>query len=361
MDSSSDEGLCLLSFLPSTGIWSARFLPGDEILYLGGSHYGSPMDDAAGPPSDTPGVGTSDVGSTVTREAAHGDSSAAAAAAQANLGAAAGDKDGDKSNVDVAKLAVAAIGVITAAAGLIGGFTGGIARVARNGPSELPWDVFWVFAAALAALIAALIPPSDSLPKPPRARGRIRRALRPGRSVTSSAKPRPSRHWRAVARSFLLVVSLVLFATASIRVASALSHSLAKPDRPIINAMWVSMDGGWTLKGSVTASGLKTTDKMTVMVGRIIVTRNDVPSIVQVTPGAKEKPSITPASHFAYYAGGVYKQVVGADLNGNAIINIQVPLPKNYDGLQISANLGDSRDVQSRIKSSTRRSSHAFY
>jgi hypothetical protein len=39
----------------------------------------------------------------------------------------------------------------------------------------------------------------------------------------------------------------------------------------------------------------------------------------------------------------VYKQVVGADLNGNATISLQVPLPKNYDGLQVSANLGDEK------------------
>jgi hypothetical protein len=308
------------------------------------------MEDAAGPSSDTPGPGAAGAGSTATRGTAHGDSSAGEAARERNETGGSEDaaddkadkKDGDRSNVDVAKLAVAAIGVVTAAAGLIGGFTGGIARVARNGPSELPWDVFWVFSAALAALIAALIPPSDSLPKPPRARGRQRRASKPGRTVTSDPKNGPMQDGRAVARALLLVVSLVLFAVASIRVASALSHSLAKPDRPIINAVWVSMDGGWTLKGSVSASGLKTTDKMTVVVGRIVVTRSQAPSIVNVTPGA-ERPSFTPAPHFAYYAGGVYKQVVGADLNGNAVINIQVPLPKNYDGLQISANLGDTR------------------
>jgi hypothetical protein len=73
-------------------------------------------------------------------------------------GASEDGKGADNTDIDVAKLAVAAIGVVTAAAGLIGGFTGGIARVARNGPGELPWDVALVFAAAAAALIAALVP-----------------------------------------------------------------------------------------------------------------------------------------------------------------------------------------------------------
>jgi hypothetical protein len=227
-------------------------------------------------------------------------------------------KGAGQGDIDVAQLAVAAIGVITVAAGLIGGFTGGIARVARNGPGELPWDVAWVFIAAGAALIAAVMP-RDRLWKFPRGL------------------------WKFL-RGFFLVAALVFFGVASGRVAWALSYSLAKPDRPIIDATWVSMDGGWVLKGSVKASGLKTTDKMTVVVGRLVVTRNQAPPKLFTQPGESTAPSFKPPPHFAYDAGTVYKQVVGADLNGNAVISLQVPLPKNYDGLQVSANLGDTKE-----------------
>jgi hypothetical protein len=266
------------------------------------------------PHSDTPGAGSS------ARQ------EPATSGTGANEDGAKDGKGADTSNINVANLAVAAIGVITAAAALIGGFTGGIARVARNGPGELPWDVALVFLAALAALIAALIPRPESVPKRPE--GPAEGTDRGGRTVLRGA---------------LLGVALVLFGVASFKVAQALSYSLAKPDRPIINATWVSMDGGWVLKGSVKASGLKTTDKMTVVVSRLVATRSQAPPRLFTKPGDSTRPTFKPAPHFVYYAGTVYKQVVGADLNGNAAISLQVPLPKHYDGLQVSANLGDEK------------------
>jgi hypothetical protein len=190
---------------------------------------------------------------------------------------------------------------------------------------ELPWDVVLVFLAALAALIAALIPRSEGVPKPP------------------EETNRSGRIGRTVLRGGLLALALVLFGAASFKVALALSYSLAKPDRPIINATWVSMDGGWVLKGSVQASGLKTSDKMTVVVGRLVATRSKAPPKLFTHPGQQKGPTFKPAPHFVYYAGTVYKQVVGADLNGNAAISLQVPLPNDYDGLQVSANLGDEK------------------
>jgi hypothetical protein len=255
------------------------------------------MEGAAGSSEDTPHSDSTGTGSSVVPAPAPASPSAPAAS--------------DGSNIDVAQLAIAAIGVITVAAGLIGGFTGGIARVARNGPGELPWVVAWVFIAAGAALIAAVMPRD---------------------------------RWWNLLRGLLLVAALAFFGVASVRVAWALSYSLAKPDRPIIDTTWVSMDGGWVLKGSVKASGLKTTDKMTVVVGRLVVTRSQAPPKLFTKPGDSTAPPFKPPPHFAYYAGTVYKQVVGADLNGNAVISLQVPLPKNYDGLQVSANLGDTKE-----------------
>jgi hypothetical protein len=82
---------------------------------------------------------------------------------------------------------------------------------------------------------------------------------------------------------------------------------------------------------------------MSVIIGRVIVTGNDPPPTLMSKPGDQTAPPATPAPHFALYGGTVYKQVVGADLDGNASLNILVPLPKNYDGLQVSANLGDTK------------------
>ncbi|WP_404390404.1 hypothetical protein [Humibacillus xanthopallidus] len=209
--------------------------------------------------------------------------------------------------MDVAKLAVAAIGVVSVSAALVGGFTGAIARVARNGPWWLPAIVFLVFLAAAMAL------------KP---------------TVTDCT---------AKVRGRLLIGALSTFGLASVVVALALSQSLAKPDRPVIDVVWAKTDGGWSLKGTVRASGLQTGDKLTVQVNRIVTSTNEAPPTTLVaTPGMTTRPAFNPPPHFAYYAGTVYKQVIGADLDGNATLNLQVPLPQDYDGLQVSANLGDA-------------------
>jgi hypothetical protein len=86
-------------------------------------------------------------------------------------------------------------------------------------------------------------------------------------------------------------------------VAYALSLSLAKPDRPMISAAWVSENGGWVLKGSVTASGLKTTDKLTVVVSRLIVTRNQAPPELFTNPGQSTAQPIKPGSNSHTWQG----------------------------------------------------------
>jgi hypothetical protein len=215
---------------------------------------------------------------------------------------------------DVAGIAVGAIAVVTAATAIVGGFTGGVARVARNGPNTLPAVVGLVFLAAVVALIATSLPRS----------GKTKRDYR----------------WSRI-RLFWLVISLLLFGTAAIVVANALSRSLATTDRPIIQGSWVSSGGAWHLKGTVKASGLKTTDKLKVVVVRAVITRNTAPVAPTVNTKQTAAPKFTAAPHWFYSAGIVYQQVVGADINGNVNLAFDVPLPKGYDGLMVVASLGD--------------------
>jgi hypothetical protein len=250
--------------------------------------------------------------------------------------------------VDTAKFAVAAIGVIVATAGLIGGFTGGIARVARNGPWQLPLVVLLVFVAALLALRATLLPPAPQKAAIPPAAGTAPSDA--GAPVSDQPSAHPHRHGGFIrrlifdVRSRLLVASLVTFAVAAVFVTYALSQSLARPDRPVISSEWVNAGGGWALKGSVSASGLKTTDKLTVVINRLVVTGNATPQAPTAMVGQDSAPPFSAPPHYAYYAGTVYKQVVGADLDGVAKISFQVPLPNTYGGLQVVANLGNAKE-----------------
>jgi hypothetical protein len=75
---------------------------------------------------------------------------------------------------NVAGLAVAGIAVISAVTGIVGGLTGGVARVARNTWWVLPLATFLVFVAVGLALAASLVsrtpaPPSEPAhpPRPP--------------------------------------------------------------------------------------------------------------------------------------------------------------------------------------------------
>jgi hypothetical protein len=186
---------------------------------------------------------------------------------------------------DVAQIAVGAIAVITAATAVVGGFTGGVARVARNGPLTLPTVVGLVFLAAVVALVATFLPSKGETKK---------------------------REWRwTKIRSSLLVTGLILFGIAATVVAVALSNSLATTDRPVIQGSWISSGGSWHLKGTVKASGLKTTDKLKVVVVRAVITRNTAPVAPTVNAKQTAAPAFTPAPHWLYSAGIVYQQVVG--------------------------------------------------
>jgi hypothetical protein len=272
------------------------------------------------------------------------------------------DKAGGRTGLpDVATLAVAGIAVISAVTGIVGGVTGGVARVARNNSwvlPVLPLAVFLVFVAVGLALVASLasrIPAEGSGP------ANTSTAAPQGTEAASPQPPDETGQQKAAiiadARKTgrLLLVSLIVFALAATLVAWALSDSLATPDRPIVSAKWTSVSGRWVLSGTATASGLSTTRQLTIVVFRLVDNGNAAPPSAKPSSAstAPPEPWWTPPVHYVYPEGLVYQQTVGADINGNATVTFEVPLPDGYDGLQVVATLGTSYDCLQRQPGAT--------
>jgi hypothetical protein len=265
------------------------------------------------------------------------------------------DKNGQKAAAavpDVAKLAAGAIAVITAVTAIIGGVTGGVARIARNSPLVLPWAVGLVFIAAGLALAASLrTAPATAnsakpgSPTPPE----------PGQSATpppGDRQPTGQRRrdrirgwWESPGRQgTLLLLSLIVFGIAAVIVATASSSSLATPDRPVVTAKWTPVGGKWVLSGTAKGSGLKTEDQLTIVVFRLVDNGAAKPPSPKPTLSSTATPSPwwTPPQHYVFPEGLVYEQRVGADIDGNASVNFEVPLPNGYDAMQVVATLGTS-------------------
>jgi hypothetical protein len=282
---------------------------------------------------------------------------------------------------DVAGLAVAGIAVISAVTGIVGGLTGGVARVARNTWWVLPLATLLVFVAVGLALAASPdirlpvrrpdrpanhdpavdpAPPSEPAHPPSAARAPVLRGLcsallrlllrlaglkdlpvgtlpsRPANTSTTApqgteaAPPQPS--------GWLLLASLIAFGSAATLVAWGLSNSLHTPDRPIVSAKWTPVSGRWVLSGTARASDLSTKSQLTIVVSRLVDNGDSAPPSARPT-AASTAPWWTPPPHQVYTSGVVYLQTVGADINGNATITFEVPLPDGYDGLQVIATL----------------------
>lgn len=205
-----------------------------------------------------------------------------------------------KAPVQVAPYLTGAIAVITGVTALVGGLTGGVARLARNSPSAIPIIVGLALAAALLSFLASLKPKWHGDP-------------------------------------LLLIMSFLLFVCAGFFTAQNLSQSLATPDRPIVSAKWVKLENQWSLEGKVTASGLKTSGQLTVIAQRLY-DRGDPP----VPAHSTSLPSTWRALPHNVEPGGiVYEQKVGADIEGNAVVEFKIPLPPSYDAMQIIASTRD--------------------
>jgi hypothetical protein len=267
------------------------------------------------------------------------------------------DKDGRTGLPDVATLAVAGIAVISAVTGIVGGVTGGVARVARNNLWVLPLAMFLVFVAAGLALRASL-----ASRVPAKGSGPAKTSTTPPQG-TEAAPPQPPAETdqqtdqqtaaiTANARKSgrFLLASLIVFASAATLVAWALSDSLATPDRPILSAKWTSVSGRWVLSGTAKASGLSTTRQLTIVVFRLVDNGYSAPpsakpsAMLSSASTASPAPWWTPPPHYVYRGGLVYQQTVGADINGNATVTFEVPLPDGYDGMQVVATLETNYD-----------------
>jgi hypothetical protein len=161
-------------------------------------------------------------------------------------------------------------------------------------------------------------------------------------------------------RSGLLIVSFVVFGVAAYTVANGSSKSLASPDRPIIHAQWTASDSGWLLTGKVTASGLKTTDQLTIQIRRLVDNGDPAPPSAAPTlvSPSSTSPTVAPPSasatrppprwpphgHWVYEDGTIYAQQVGADVDGRAAVDFSMLLPLGYDGLRVVATLGKTFD-----------------
>jgi hypothetical protein len=71
---------------------------------------------------------------------------------------------GDSSEIDVGKLVEGGFAVVTAAAGIVGGLTGGVARFVRNDSVRIYWSLGFVLLAILVALAASQIPADEADP-----------------------------------------------------------------------------------------------------------------------------------------------------------------------------------------------------
>jgi hypothetical protein len=220
-------------------------------------------------------------------------------------------------------------------------------------PSPLTLATFLVFVAVGLALVASLasrVPAEGS--------GPAKTSTTPPQG-TETAPPQPSDETdpqkaaiiaNARKSGRLLLASLIVFGLAATLVAWALSDSLATPDRPIVSAKWTSVSGRWVLSGTAKASGLGTTRQLTIVVFRLVDNGYSAPPSAK--PSAKPSsastaspaPWWTPPPHYVYPGGLVYQQTVGADINGNATVTFEVPLPDGYDGMQVVATLETNYD-----------------
>jgi hypothetical protein len=209
-------------------------------------------------------------------------------------------------SVDAAKVAASAIAVVTAVIGIVGGLTGGVARVARNHESALPWAIVLVFAATIIALVPT-------------------RSERPSRNLI----------WGCA------VISVIAFGAAAVFVSWRYSDSVATPDRPVVNAKWTQDNGRTILSGTLKASGLKVDDALTVTVWRMVGNAERPPG-PRATGTAS--PSWLDGSRYVWRAGIVYQQFVGADIDGNVNVTFEVPFPTGYDAMQVVASTDNKSD-----------------
>ncbi len=221
-------------------------------------------------------------------------------------------------NPDLPTAIAAGIALISGIAAIFGGFTGGVARLARNDATLVPAAVILSLLAVGLAMLAAEI------------------QKRKAANASADSPPLPGPNYYAC-----LAASFFCFTMAGFVVATGLSQSLARNDRPRINAKWTVTGTQTNLTGTVSASGLKADDKVFVTVVRLLNNGDPTPS---APPSPKEDWRPTPRAHQVTWSGIVYQQVTGPDIDGNSVVNFEAPLPPGYDGMLVVVSLTDYQD-----------------
>src|SRR5262249_47929027 len=119
---------------------------------------------------------------------------------------------------------------------------------------------------------------------------------------------------------------------------------------PLAGASPSGGSGRWGLSGAAKGSGLGTTRPPTIVGFPLGDSGYSAPPSAK--PSAKPSsastappaPWWTPPPHYVFTRGLVYQQTVGADINGNATVTFEVPLPDGYDGMQVVATLETNYD-----------------
>lgn len=141
-------------------------------------------------------------------------------------------------------------GLLTA----VGSYTGGVARILRNDPSQLLQSLVGVFIAVILGVVA----------------GEVARARPDAKAL----------------KSVLLIAGVASFLASMYWAISAAADSSSLKDRPSLSAQLVANDRGvWSVKGTAATSGLKSDDRLQVLVYALPAGGDDPVRIFFVTTG----------------------------------------------------------------------------
>jgi hypothetical protein len=143
-----------------------------------------------------------------------------------------------------------------------------------------------------------------------------------GHDASPARADQQSRLFRLVTTlvtKFATAISFFLFAAAALVTVIFLTQSLASSDRPRITSTWYQMGSQAILSVTVKLSEMKIGDTLNVSVRPVNVSDTG------------EDWTVGPV---------VYASQTGADAAGDGDLTFNVPLPTNYEGLRVVANLG---------------------
>ncbi|MQA24686.1 MAG: hypothetical protein GEU94_04275 [Micromonosporaceae bacterium] len=208
--------------------------------------------------------------------------------------------------------------LFTASLGAIGGLSGGVARMFRNGDQAV---IKWAFGLILASVVLAVF----------------------------------ARLWRHVwAMVGILTLSMVSFGFGAFLGMDQMVDSVSTQDRPSLAAQLAkSGKAEWMLKVQASSSGLTANDELQLLVyaqpasgipaptdGGIAVSTPEPPSPDQ-SAGPPLSPTLVPAGQLK--GDRLFFAQSGPNADGVATQTVEVPIPTGpgYQTLVVTANLGD--------------------